>query len=402
MAHAERVGYEQHVHDDAIDIPGCNLATTSCGQNALFSQYGTVEQPYLGWIVPTNITNNQNNGFTNNTYVGPWNFMPFCQSDGGTDFAAWQSGFTDDGCSTGIHVNGQDSGSSYNGNSPPPTTTTTTGGSTTTTGGSTTTTGGSTTTTGGTPPPQSAHGYRLVGSDGGIFTFGSAQFYGSTGNIALQRPVVGIAPTAGRGGYWLVASDWRVFAFGDAVSSARSRASVCTRRARACRGVANAPIVGMAPSVTGKGYFMVASDGGVFAFGDAHFAGSCPGTVGCSGTAVAVMPDASGDGYWVVTKAGSVYAFGDAAYYGVPSHGLVTSAVRTPDGRGYWILLRDGEVFSYGDAVNFGSPAAGNFNALNFASAYFFRPPMAGGIGVVRPGQDLHFRRCSVPRRYVS
>ena len=31
----------------------------------------------------------------------------------------------------------------------------------------------------------------------------------------------------------------------------------------------NAPIVGMVPSNDGGGYFMVASDGGVFAFGDA-------------------------------------------------------------------------------------------------------------------------------------
>ena len=60
------------------------------------------------------------------------------------------------------------------------------------------------------------HGYWLVGSDGGIFTFGSAHFYGSTGSLTLQRPVVGITPTADEGGYWLVASDGGIFAFGDA------------------------------------------------------------------------------------------------------------------------------------------------------------------------------------------
>ncbi len=38
----------------------------------------------------------------------------------------------------------------------------------------------------------SPHGYWLVGTDGGIFSFGSAQFYGSTGSLHLQRPVVGI------------------------------------------------------------------------------------------------------------------------------------------------------------------------------------------------------------------
>ena len=59
-------------------------------------------------------------------------------------------------------------------------------------------------------------GYWLVGSDGGIFCFGSAGFYGSTGALPLQRPVVGMVPTADHGGYWQVASDGGVFAFGDA------------------------------------------------------------------------------------------------------------------------------------------------------------------------------------------
>ena len=66
------------------------------------------------------------------------------------------------------------------------------------------------------PPAPPAYGYWLVGSDGGIFTFGSAQFYGSTGSIKLQRPVVGISPTANKAGYWLVASDGGIFAFGNA------------------------------------------------------------------------------------------------------------------------------------------------------------------------------------------
>jgi hypothetical protein len=36
----------------------------------------------------------------------------------------------------------------------------------------------------------------------------------------------------------------------------------------------NRPIVGLAATADGRGYWMVASDGGVFAFGDAHFYGS--------------------------------------------------------------------------------------------------------------------------------
>jgi hypothetical protein len=60
------------------------------------------------------------------------------------------------------------------------------------------------------------HGYWLVGSDGGIFSFGDAGFYGSTGSVHLQRPVVGIVPTSAANGYWLDASDGGVFAFGGA------------------------------------------------------------------------------------------------------------------------------------------------------------------------------------------
>jgi ribosomal protein L24E len=59
-------------------------------------------------------------------------------------------------------------------------------------------------------------GYWLVASDGGIFAFGDAQFYGSTGSIHLNEPVVGMAATPDGRGYWLVASDGGIFAFGDA------------------------------------------------------------------------------------------------------------------------------------------------------------------------------------------
>ena len=64
-----------------------------------------------------------------------------------------------------------------------------------------------------TSPSTVSHGYWLDGSDGGIFSFGAAQFYGSTGSLTLQRPVVGIVPTKDHGGYWLDASDGGVFSF---------------------------------------------------------------------------------------------------------------------------------------------------------------------------------------------
>ena len=220
-------------------------------------------------------------------------------------------------------------------------------------------------------PPPAPHGYWLVGSDGGIFTFGSSQFYGSTGNLELQRPVVGISPTADRNGYWMVASDGGVFAYGDAGFVGSIPGLGLHPAGSGLPNSLNAPIVGIVPSHDGGGYFMVASDGGVFAFGDAFFAGSCPGIGGCSGSAVDVMPDASGNGYWIVTNTGNVYGFGDAANYGSPGHGTVTSAVATPDGKGYWVLLSDGEVFAYGSAANLGSPPSGDFNGFDPANAIF-------------------------------
>ena len=225
-------------------------------------------------------------------------------------------------------------------------------------------------------PPQ--RGYWLVGSDGGIFSFGAAQFYGSTGSLKLQRPVVGIVPTADHAGYWLDASDGGVFAYGDTQYYGSIPGVGLHPAGSGLPNSLDAPIVGMVPSIDDNGYFMVASDGGVFAFGDAHFAGSCPGIGGCSGAAVAVMPDATGDGYWLVTSTGSVYTFGDAPYFGAPGHGTVTSAVATPDGQGYQILLGNGEVFSYGDADPDGSPPAGDFNVFNPATSIFGTSDGAG------------------------
>jgi len=58
--------------------------------------------------------------------------------------------------------------------------------------------------------------YIQAATDGGVFTFGGASFYGSMGGRPLVAPIVGMAATPGGGGYWLVASDGGVFSYGDA------------------------------------------------------------------------------------------------------------------------------------------------------------------------------------------
>jgi hypothetical protein len=194
------------------------------------------------------------------------------------------------------------------------------------------------------------------------------------GGTALQRPVVGIVPTADHGGYWLTASDGGVFSFGDTQYYGSLPGVGLSPAGSGKPNSLNAPIVGMVPSHDQGGYFMVASDGGVFAFGDARFAGSCPGIGGCSGAAVAVMPDSTGNGYWLVTATGHVYTFGDAPNYGSPGAGAVpfTSAVATPDGRGYYLLNSAGQVYAYGDALGgLGNVPSGTTGGFNPASAIF-------------------------------
>ena len=74
-----------------------------------------------------------------------------------------------------------------------------------------------------------------MASDGGIFSFGDATFYGSTGGTILNKPIVGMASTPDVLGYWLVASDGGIFSFGDAKFEG-STGSIAL----------NKPIVGMA------------------------------------------------------------------------------------------------------------------------------------------------------------
>jgi hypothetical protein len=111
---------------------------------------------------------------------------------------------------------------------------------------------------------------------------------------------------------------------------------------------------------------MVAKDGGVFAFGDADYEGSCASIGGCDGPAVAVVPDATGGGYWLLLSNCAMVPFGDAPKIAdnncktsaAAKKLVATSAARTPDGRGYWVLLDNGTTFPEGDAKLLGSREA--------------------------------------------
>ena len=215
-----------------------------------------------------------------------------------------------------------------------------------------------------TPVPGT--GYWQVASDGGVFNYGTANFYGSSGSLKLNAPVVGMAATQDQGGYWLVASDGGIFNYGDATFFGSAGSLKL-----------NAPIVGMvatpyspgaggAPaSPAGLGYWLVASDGGIFNYGDANFYGST-GAMTLNKPIVGMASTPDGKGYWLVASDGGIFSYGDATFYG--STGSMTlnkpivGMASTPDGKGYWLVASDGGIFSYGDATFYGSTGSLQLN----------------------------------------
>ena len=194
---------------------------------------------------------------------------------------------------------------------------------------------------------RSGAGYWLVASDGGIFTFGDAPFLGSTGDIRLNQPINAMATTPTGAGYWLFARDGGVFSFGDAGFFGTPAAS----------GSRSVEIVGAAVTPTGRGYWLASATGAVFAYGDARSLSSAAGVTSARLVGIAATP--SGRGYWLAYEDGTVSARGDAAYLGdatdLQLNAPIVGLASTPTGRGYWLLGRDGGVFSYGDAAFHGS-----------------------------------------------
>jgi hypothetical protein len=190
-------------------------------------------------------------------------------------------------------------------------------------------------------------GYWEVARDGGIFTFGTAAFYGSMGGQHLNAPVVGIASTPDRQGYWEVAADGGVFSFGDA----RFWGSTGSLHL-------NAPIVGIASTPSGDGYWLVAADGGVFNYGDAGFSGSA-GSLHLNKPVVGMAASHDGKGYWLVASDGGVFNYGDAGFLGsagsIALNKPVVGMAATTDGNGYWLVGYDGGIFNYPDAPFLGS-----------------------------------------------
>jgi hypothetical protein len=170
---------------------------------------------------------------------------------------------------------------------------------------------------------------------------------GSAAPGHLNSPIVGMASTPDGKGYWNVAADGGIFAFGDAGFHGSTGAIHL-----------NQPVVGMASTPDGKGYWLVASDGGIFAFGDAGFHGST-GAIHLNQPVVGMASTPDGKGYWLVASDGGIFAFGDAGFHGstgaIHLNQPVVGMASARRGQGYWMVAADGGIFAFGDAGFFGS-----------------------------------------------
>ncbi|HEX4082793.1 MAG TPA: hypothetical protein VHX40_07470 [Acidimicrobiales bacterium] len=253
-------------------------------------------------------------------------------------------------------------------------------------------------------------GYWLVGGDSGIFAFGDAHFHGNlyqinptlppggSNSATLPYPIVGMAATGDSGGYWMVGSQGAIYAFGDAwFYGSAGQINPTLPPGGSNSFVPTAPIVGMALSRDGGGYWLVGSDGAVYAFGDANYYGGENGHH-LNQPIVAISPEANGNGYWLVGGDGGIFSFGSAQAYGtpVPTHlpYPIVGLASTADSGGFWLVSHDGGIAEYGDAYYLGAESSQTITTtiVGLASAtptdWPPIPPGVNEIGLPAVGAD--------------
>ena len=251
-------------------------------------------------------------------------------------------------------------------------------------------------------------GYWLLEQDGQVYNFGQAATLGSL-TLSAGRSAIDIEATASGCGYWVIDSVGVFHRFGDAAlipqanlsslvslydfgiapdsaesvvsvipSSAGTGAYVFTSIGRVIRtGTTtaivdslgredllwiqrlNSPVVDARLTSTGLGYWLLAADGGVFSFGDAHFSGAVPDyptSQWIDEKIVSFAPDLDGRGYVVVAKSGKAWWFDHPtrqqlpdvieAAFGTRTLNSPIAAVTARKCGGYTMVATDGGVFA--------------------------------------------------------
>jgi hypothetical protein len=181
-----------------------------------------------------------------------------------------------------------------------------------------------------------------VGPNGKVYTWDTgayppdARHFGDASTLPLNKPIVGMSATPTGAGYWLVASDGGIFTYGDAKFFGSTGALQL-----------NQPIVGMNTTPTGNGYWLVAADGGIFSFGDATFYGST-GDIRLNKPIIGMVSPEFPNGYWLIASDGGVFSFGGAEFKGSLGGEVLSAPIAgmVPVPGGYTIV--GGDLTTYG------------------------------------------------------
>jgi hypothetical protein len=151
-------------------------------------------------------------------------------------------------------------------------------------------------------------------------------------------------------GYWMVTSDGSVYAFGDVAHHGNASTN---------------DAIDLEAHPSGDGYWVANASGRVYAFGAATHHGDSP-SLASNERVASISTTKSGNGYWLFTSAGRVFTYGDAMHRGDMSgtrlNGPVLDSVATPSGDGYYMVASDGGVFTFGDAAFHGSMGGQSLN----------------------------------------
>ncbi|HXY45100.1 MAG TPA: hypothetical protein VEH29_13010 [Acidimicrobiales bacterium] len=194
---------------------------------------------------------------------------------------------------------------------------------------------------------SAAYSYDLVTAVGGVYNFGGAGWYGEETSQHLSAPIVGMAVTPDGRGYWLVGANGAVFNLGDAGWYGSLASDVLGDWQQ---------IIAIVATADGKGYWLIDESGSVTAFGDAGPINGGqplpPADLATPIVSAAIAP--GGIGAWFTDSAGHVYVTGEAPWLGahVRNHvSPITSIAAAPSGLGYWLADAAGQVWGYGDVV---------------------------------------------------
>ena len=229
-------------------------------------------------------------------------------------------------------------------------------------------------------------GYYETDGQGDVAAFGGATCYGALTGTHLNKPIVGMAVDRNTGGYWLVASDGGVFAFNAPYLGSMGGIAL------------NKPVVGMTATLNGTGYWLVASDGGVFSF-NATFQGST-GSIHLNKPVVGMSLDRATGGYWLVASDGGVFSY-DAPFYGstgsITLNKPVVAIAPVSDGSGYRLIASDGGVFSYNapfygsaGSITLNKPVVGGFNNNSY-DGYWLVASDGGVFTYSPPNENMPF-----------